>query len=124
MFRREMMNLLMVGLVLVLISLLTPQAAQAKVPIGTDPNFPIEMTLTPDQVVLKAGNLAAGQEQWYAVRVTELDGVSRQPLALSLFAAPGDGNAIEKVHMDLFPGSYAAYWSAGDLTQEVITTFG
>jgi hypothetical protein len=124
MFRRGTVNLLMIGLVLLLISLLTPQAAQAKVPIGTDPNFPIEVSLTPDQVVLKAGSLAAGQEQWYAVKVTELDGESRQPLALSLFATPGDGNTIEKVQMDLFPGSYAAYWSAGDLTQEAITTFG
>jgi hypothetical protein len=114
----------MIGLVLVLMSLLTPQTVQAKVPIGTDPNFPIEVTLAPHQVVLKLGHLAAGQEQWYALKVVETDGALRQPLALSLFTTPGDGNAIQKVHMDLFPGSYAAYWSAGDLTQEAVTSFG
>jgi len=123
-FSSHSVNLLLIGLALLLISLFTPQTAQAKVPIGTDPNFPIEVTLAPRQVVVKLGHLAAGQEQWYAVKVAEIDGALRQPLALSLFATPGDGNAIEKVHMDLFPGSYAAYWSAGDLTAEAVTTFG
>lgn len=120
------------GLVLVLFSLLIPQTALAKTPVpaGTDPNYPLAITLNPNQVTFKTGQLATGQETWFAVKVTDLYALSaanrhnddddddddgRLPLDLTLFVAPIDGNQIHKIRMEIFPGSYASHWSVGHL---------
>ena len=89
---------------------------------GTDPNFPIMMDLAPREVNLYQGKVAAQSDRWFEVSVTDLGGDSRQPLDLTLFATPSDGNVVHELHMDLFPGNYAEHWSRGE--GERIANFG
>ncbi len=104
-----------------------PQAeAEAPVetdlPAGTDPNHPFEMTLKPNEVRLQEGKIAAGTDYWVAMEVAEVNGDSRQPLELTLFVTPGDGNMIHKIHMDMFLNTYAHHWSVGN--PEAVQNFG
>ncbi len=70
--------------------------------------------------------MAAGQETWFAVKVTDLyaqyDGqgndADRPPLDLTLFVTPADGNKTRHIRMDLFPSSYAEHWSAGHVYRQ------
>lgn len=116
-------SIMVIGLVTILVSLLIPQTAMAKLPAGIDPNHPIEIAMVPGQTIVKTGKLAAGQETWFAVKVSDVydrytddeDGEDRPPLDLTLFVTPVDGNEIQHISMDLFPGSYAQHWSVGHL---------
>jgi hypothetical protein len=117
-------SIMTIGLLIILASLLIPQTAMAKLPAGIDPNHPLEIALAPNQTGLKTGQLAAGQEAWFAVKVTDLYALSaedsddddgRLPLDLTLFVTPVDGNKIHKIRMEIFPGSYASHWSVGHL---------
>ncbi len=116
-------SIMAIGLVTILVGLLIPQTAMAKLPAGIDPNHPIEIAMVPGQTIVKTGKLAAGQETWFAVKVSDVydrytdseDGEDRPPLDLTLFVTPVDGNKTRHISMDLFPGSYAQHWSVGHL---------
>lgn len=116
-------KLFVLSLVIVLIGLLMPQALQADTP-GIDPNSPIWMTLAPKEVGYHQGTLAPGQETWFAIKVSELDGELIQPFSLSLFANPGDGNALHNINLELFNSSFAQYWSAMDVEEDEAMYFG
>ncbi len=83
-------------------------------PAGIDPNHPQDLTLKPLEVRLEEGKIEAGTDHWFALEVAEVNGKSRYPVNLTLFVTPGDGNMIHKVHMDLFPYTYAHHWSVGN----------
>lgn len=133
-------GMIAVSLITILFSLLISQTAMAKLPAGIDPNYPIEIVLAPNQTSLNTGNLAAGQETWFAVKVNDLYAQSddedndkdRPPLDLTLFVTPIDNNKIRHIRMDLFPGSYAQHWSVGHLYrddvdndyEDMVTPFG
>ena len=92
---------------------LTPAASVAvpvEIPNGTDPNYPIEMTLASWQTNLYEGKLPAQTERWFSISPAELGSEAQQPLDLSLFFTPGN----EGLAMDIFPGDYPAHWSRGE----------
>jgi hypothetical protein len=119
-------SIIAIGVVTILVSLLIPQTAMAKLPAGIDPNHPIQIAVVPGQTMAKTGKLAAGQEAWFSVKVSDVynrftddeDGEDRPPLDLTLFVTPVDGNKARHIRMDLFPGNYAGHWSAGHLYKE------
>jgi hypothetical protein len=117
-------HLLILSAVVGTLSFLTPDIkadspgaplAPINVTAGTDPNHPLVVSLAPQQINRYTGHIRAGQDRWLAVTVAQNGGEVRQPLELTLFATPGDGNAAHKIHLDLFPGSYASLWSANNL---------
>lgn len=99
-----------------------PAAAAAELPAGIDPNHPVQVAVVPQQVALHEGQLAAQSDEWVELRVVEENGQLRQPLELTLFATPGDGNMVHKLHLDLFPNVYAQQWSVGN--GEAVHNFG
>jgi hypothetical protein len=115
-----------IGLVTILISLLIPQTAMAKPPADIDPIHPIEIAMFPGQTIVEKGKLAAGQETWFLMKVSDVydrytddeNGEDRPPLDLTLFVTPVDGNKVRHIRLDLFPGSYARHWSDGHLYTE------
>jgi hypothetical protein len=111
--------------------------ATLRVAAGTDPNNPIGFAVTPDESITRAGQLAAGEEVWYAVTVNDLaglylssgsdidgDDLDRVPVDFTLFVTPVDGNTIRQIRMDLFPARYAAHWSHGHAFDEVLLFSG
>jgi len=105
--------------------------ATLRVAAGTDPNNPIGFAATPDESVVRAGQLAAGEEVWYAVTVSDPaglylssgsdiddDDLDLVPFDFTLFVTPVDGNTIQQISMELFPASYAAHWSHGHAFDE------
>jgi hypothetical protein len=119
-------SIIAIGVVTILVSLLIPQTAMAKLPAGIDPNHPIQIAVVPGQTIAKTGKLEAGQEAWFSVKVSDVydrftddeDGKDRPPLDLTLFVTPVDGNKARHIRMDLFQGNYAGHWSAGHLYTE------
>ena len=87
-----------------------------ELPAGIDPNHPVEVSFAPKETILKKGHLAAGEDRWFALKETQVGGALRQQVNLTTFVTPADGNMIQKVHLDLFPGNYPTYWSNNNYT--------
>ena len=117
-------KLFVLGLVIVLAGLLLPVAANADIPPGTDPNFPIQIDMKPKDVSTHTGLLAAGEEAWFSINVNELEGEDQLPLNLTVYTYPGDGNALNQMNMELFNSTFVDYWSVNDLESDEAMYFG
>ncbi len=98
------------------------EAVVSDLPAGIDPNNPVQVTLKPNEIRLEEGHIAAGTDHWLAMEVAEVNGDSNQPLELTLFVTPGDGNMVHKIHMDMFLDTYAHHWSVGN--PDAVQNFG
>ena len=107
-------------------TIVAAEMAIKKLSAGIDPNNPIRLAVAADETVARSGELAPGQEKWFAVTVDDVaglyantgsdiddDGLDKAPLDLTLFVTPVDDNTVQRFRMDLFPASYAAHWSHG-----------
>ena len=107
-------------------TIVAAEIAIAELSAGIDPNNAIPLSVAPDENVSRSGELAPGQEMWFALTVDDVaglylnngadiddDGLDRVPVELTLFATQVDGNTIQEIRMDLFPASYASHWSHG-----------
>jgi hypothetical protein len=113
------------GLVALLVGLAMPATASAASQVGIDPNHPMALSIVPGQNVTETGQLAPGQQVWYAITVNDVNGryvnkdgsskIDQPPLDLSLFVTPGNGNGIDHIQMDMFSGNYAQEWSHGQI---------
>jgi hypothetical protein len=112
-------------------TILAAEVAMTELTAGIDPNNAIPLSVAPDETVSRSGELAPGQDMWFAVTVDDVaglylnhgadiddDGLDRVPVDMTLLATPVDGNTIRQIRMDLFPASYAAHWSHGHAFDE------
>jgi hypothetical protein len=99
----------------------------AAVERGSDPNYAIDVLVANGQIVSQDGQLADGDEVWFAVTTSDIDDryirlggseddqLSRPPLDMTLFFTPVDGNTVDAMVMELFPANYATHWSHGHI---------
>lgn len=87
------------------------------VPAGIDPGTPA--SLKPG---LNTGSLKAGQEIWYAFTHVDFDSERSEPMDLTMFFTPDDGNRAHNVTFELFPALQLHLWQRGQ--RNLMRNFG